>query len=498
VPDQQQTVSTVFKAVDQSTGPLARVAKEGDKMASSMERAKAATEKALAGKVPHVPGAAGVPKEHMPPAITEAEKGAWEEAKAARMAMRKRRMTYQVGEAQEQLMQRAMMSSNMTMRLAMDAVSGESKNLGQRIEKAATGIEMLGVNMLALGGPLGAAGGKIAKFAGVVSLVTGAWEMGGALMEGAMKLGGEAATARRVAIFGARNEAEMEASEAAKMGADEQRILNKRVAAAARELGAMPVDRTGKAMDEWNEAVDEATLAVLRNSGLTTVSYDKARAALEEQAKGTMASVLADNQRKVAMNAAVAEHAMRLGVHTLGTDRESQERRNAAYAYSTQKLLDEGSITEAEITSTYDRLAAQSESMRSTLEQANTSDELTEVFHQVKKNLKVLPLHATAAQIEAFNQQLWASSVNLAKGFAEAHHLAFDPGLVTKIFSEARATAKEKQHNIYDFRHSLFNIKQMFAEGFDPDRMAVAFTSDLAMSAERRTTSALAHTATVQ
>lgn len=38
---------------------------------------------------------------------------------------------------------------------------------------------------------------------------------------------------------------------------------------------------------------------------------------------------------------------------------------------------------------------------------------------------------------------------------------------------EGRAT------NYNDFRHSNFNIKQEFAEGFDPDRIAVAFASDL-------------------
>lgn len=46
-----------------------------------------------------------------------------------------------------------------------------------------------------------------------------------------------------------------------------------------------------------------------------------------------------------------------------------------------------------------------------------------------------------------------------------------------------------------DFRNSRFNITQEFAEGFDPDRIAVAFASDLARIGEMRVQSALAPTA---
>ena len=45
---------------------------------------------------------------------------------------------------------------------------------------------------------------------------------------------------------------------------------------------------------------------------------------------------------------------------------------------------------------------------------------------------------------------------------------------------------------IMDFRGSKFDIKQQFAEGFDPDRIAVAFSNDLATLGERRVQSGLA------
>ncbi len=45
---------------------------------------------------------------------------------------------------------------------------------------------------------------------------------------------------------------------------------------------------------------------------------------------------------------------------------------------------------------------------------------------------------------------------------------------------------------VFDFRGSKFDIKQQFAEGFDPDRIAVAFSNDLAALGERRVQSGLA------
>lgn len=45
---------------------------------------------------------------------------------------------------------------------------------------------------------------------------------------------------------------------------------------------------------------------------------------------------------------------------------------------------------------------------------------------------------------------------------------------------DATETDKKPPSNLFDFRGSRFDITQNFAEGFDPDRVAVAFTQDLA------------------
>lgn len=50
----------------------------------------------------------------------------------------------------------------------------------------------------------------------------------------------------------------------------------------------------------------------------------------------------------------------------------------------------------------------------------------------------------------------------------------------------AKGWHPEKAVNQFDFRGSKFDIKQAFAEGFDPDRVAVGFANDLASYGERR------------
>lgn len=60
------------------------------------------------------------------------------------------------------------------------------------------------------------------------------------------------------------------------------------------------------------------------------------------------------------------------------------------------------------------------------------------------------------------------------------------------IPSRRRAPDTRPPPTVNDFRGSKFDIKQMFAEGFDPDRIAVAFTNDLAALGEKRLQSSLA------
>jgi len=67
-----------------------------------------------------------------------------------------------------------------------------------------------------------------------------------------------------------------------------------------------------------------------------------------------------------------------------------------------------------------------------------------------------------------------------------------------KKFGGSLTGTPDKGDTYQDFRGSRFDIKQEFAEGFDPDRIAVAFASDLASVGERRLQSGFAPLYTVR
>lgn len=56
-----------------------------------------------------------------------------------------------------------------------------------------------------------------------------------------------------------------------------------------------------------------------------------------------------------------------------------------------------------------------------------------------------------------------------------------------------RAPPAQRPHTSQDFRYSRFDITQKFAEGFDPDRVATAFASDLSAMAEQNLDSGFAN-----
>jgi len=83
-----------------------------------------------------------------------------------------------------------------------------------------------------------------------------------------------------------------------------------------------------------------------------------------------------------------------------------------------------------------------------------------------------------------------AFALKAARALAEA----MTPEQIAAIVFPTATTIAEKAISkppVNDFRGSTFNIKQAFAEGFDPDRIAVAFTQDLVALGERKIMSGL-------
>jgi hypothetical protein len=89
-------------------------------------------------------------------------------------------------------------------------------------------------------------------------------------------------------------------------------------------------------------------------------------------------------------------------------------------------------------------------------------------------------------------------SKRISGRFAEVNQNAFLDAKM-RMFDRDKAAAEEAAHHKagdtkpaapnYDFRGSRFDITQKFAEGFDPDRIAVAFASDLSALGEMRSQS---------
>jgi len=75
---------------------------------------------------------------------------------------------------------------------------------------------------------------------------------------------------------------------------------------------------------------------------------------------------------------------------------------------------------------------------------------------------------------------------------AEAKATAVQMRTERRVKERMTSPSEREAPPVFDFRGSRFDIKQDFAEGFDPDRIAVAFTNDLAALGERRLQSGLA------
>ncbi len=101
----------------------------------------------------------------------------------------------------------------------------------------------------------------------------------------------------------------------------------------------------------------------------------------------------------------------------------------------------------------------------------------------------------TLSQIDMLGQmkKSWMASTSHLKDFDQSKEwkdLVKTRGLGK--FAALPVTPKERQKTNFDFRGSRFDIQQNFAEGFDPDRIAVAFSNDLSSLGERRLQSGLA------
>lgn len=89
-------------------------------------------------------------------------------------------------------------------------------------------------------------------------------------------------------------------------------------------------------------------------------------------------------------------------------------------------------------------------------------------------------------EAESFNQTNPVTDLANPPWLENLRTVITRPDPVFQRLDENARTRQPVNHNHQDFRYSRFDITQKFAEGFDPDRIAAVFASDLEAMAEQR------------
>lgn len=523
---EQLEVVTVFKAKNESSGPLQQIAAAAEKVKTNTEGAQQALR-----NMPSMPGTgaggpAGGGAGHVP-AASSVEQQRFREEREEMLLMRKRRRSVMLQDHESHTAHRAAMTATMFL-------AAEGNSFASHLAKGGVAIQMVGSELAAMGGKSGELGMKMAKMAGNATAMIGAWEVGSAIgekfneaAEGAMHsfkhMGArgeelEKAFINYVPVLGTlydmatREAREAEAvtkgneayaraqgyataahyaaAQEIRKHATREQELDVVTQKTAMALGAMPADKTGEAMLTFTNAA----LLAAEKIAKPWEKLEDVQARLMKAAEHTTASMIERKNKEDQTNMVLEREAkiMREMALPLHASLEKQQQYNAVIGSHIQALVSSGKLTADEAEASMNLLQAKIEahgSVKNTIqslrEEENASILMANAVHEKVKHLHVIPVHATSEAMIKFNEVLLKTALDVAQGMGKAA----DPEFVKKIFEELKTASTEKQKKVYDFRNSRFDIKQNFAEGFDPGRVAVAFANDLSSLGERKTMS---------
>ena len=102
-----------------------------------------------------------------------------------------------------------------------------------------------------------------------------------------------------------------------------------------------------------------------------------------------------------------------------------------------------------------------------------------------------VPLLGNVSATEEAFQRMYSEQFSVNKEYADFIKMAaekhgYDVAAFGKVSKDLTVAPEDRSKVNYDFRFSRFDIRQNFAEGFDPDRIAVAFATDLARLSEMK------------
>lgn len=507
-------VETVFEVADKSSTTLAKIAKEGKETQKALDKAKESADAfsrtsvgsaaAAAGEKKHGGGRGGGSGMRVPFWMKELPEEEREELLATRKEYQIRRMRAQ----SEQLEMQKEQAIHHAADIALLMTGSESSKLAQGLSKAAAMSQTVGPSMVGLGGSLGTFGKTLSSLGGYMAFAGVAFEALSFIDENTghhIEHAGEAAWNWTQHLFGVtnttldlekaeveaakslgyRSAAEMKAFEAAEESAFKQRGLTEDMQEHLRHITTMPTDKNSfQGMQSWDEMIDAARETAQKfnlNPEQTNELIKQYQEAMEHTA-GAVAEHAARERQLTVIEQVAAEKLASIPLNA----NEQQVRAHTDQLKSVvgdlvtsgKVLSEEAEAVTKEIEERYahaDTLAT----MTDQYEERAHSEAL--VDQAVKEYMHGLPkLGKTMASIDEFH----SSVATLTRLAAQEH--GFNPEQ-SKDFMQKL----EKANHNFDFRGSHFDIHQDYKD-IDPERIATAFTTDLAAVGERRVQSSFA------
>ena len=398
----------------------------------------------------------------------------------------------------------------------LQQVTGQTAKFGlaanEMAEKGAGVIgamEGIGFQMTSMGGKMGSIGTKLVGLAGPIGLgIAGAglvYEGGKYLYEKLMDRSKEELKAAKAAGFAASNSA---SSDKDKVKAGEaQAVANYKMAQAAekelkersrieasvgRAVTAIPAKPIGPGdTAEAQETYSNALLEAARKTSNTfEIPLDTALKMYEDAMGNAQQTVMAQAQREAELTDIEKKLISSISVLPYNANADAVFRHTVEVNRAIDQARERNEIGPLEAASVTKNLLARTEtdgSLQSMAEKnyavAQANADLQVQIAALEKTLPKVPVHATMKQLTAFNKAVLLAEQTFALGNKDA---------TPEDLKEVHSKLSVSKPPVFNFSNSRFDIKQAFAEGFDPDRIAVAFTNDLAMLGERRLQSGLA------
>lgn len=506
----QKQVNTVFTVADQSSAPMARIAAGSEKLAKHTEKAREQLEqleKSSKGVERSRTKTRGAPASEKGAAggVSAEEKERFREEKEEMKLRRLRRRGFALDQQKEQTAHQAVMAATMLLAASQSKLAGT-------VMKFSNSIQATGMGMAMMGGRTGRIGQKLEQFGGYLAIAGMAIEGISAVAEAfgvdVEELTKEAGGFFRQSWIGrmlhmkTAEDAEKENSEKEMMALNKRLSVERKSTVAAERLAAkaeaMPLDKSSAAFMKWQAEAVEAAEKIHDQTG---IPVEEALKKYEAAAVSSASALEAHTQHEHAISMYLEKYAKGLqSMSAHATDEDMDKHTQAVRASVNAIMLNTGAQENerAAITQMVEARAQQYGNYVDSLETTRKQMQVEAILADAQtRAAKITHLHVPADTASLKKKLKFMHALDLATAsatmFATGELAKLGVEFTPEMLSEVSKGLSKRTTHI-DFSHSRFDIKQAFAEGFDPDRIAVAFTNDLAALGERRLASAYSPT----